>query len=109
MNVKELANELNLEIISDSGNMNQKVDGAFAGDLLSLAMSSVEKDNVWVTVQTNLNILAIASLTEASCVIVASSMNISDEVIQKAKDEEICLFRSKDNVYELCNKIGDII
>ena len=109
MNVKELVQKLDLEFISDAGNMDAYVEGAFAGDLLSHAMSSVEKGNVWVTVQTNLNILAIASLTEASCIIVASSMNISEETIQKAKDEGICLFRSKDNTYELCNKIGEII
>ena len=109
MNVCELSEKLNLEIISDAGEMDALVDGCFAGDLLSLAMSSVQKGNVWITVQTNMNILAIASLTEASCIIVANSMNISDEVIGKAKEEKICLFRSDESVYELCNKIGDII
>lgn len=109
MNVSQLVKELELEVLSDAGAMDAPVTGGFAGDLLSLAMSSVEKGDVWVTVQTNLNILAIASLTEAACIIVAGSMNISKEVIEKAKQEEICLFRSSEMMYELCNKIGDII
>ncbi len=109
MNVNEVIEKLRLENVSCSGDLEAKISGCFAGDLLSLAMSSVDKGNIWVTVQTNLNILAIASLTEASCIIVAASMNISDTVIEKAKEEDICLLRSDKGVYELCNLIGSII
>lgn len=109
MKVNEIIDKLHLERVSDAGNTESDVSGCFACDLLSLAMSSVEKGNIWITVQTNVNILAIASLTEASCIIVANSMNISDAVIDKAKEEKICLLRSDNGVYELCNMIGDII
>lgn len=109
MKVKEITERLNLENISESGNMESDITGCFAGDLLSLAMSSVQNGNIWITVQTNLNILAIASLTEAACIIVANSMNIPETVVEKAKEEDICLLRSDKDVYELCNLVGDIL
>lgn len=109
MTVKELIESLNLEIISFGADLNDKIGGCFAGDLLSLAMSGVSASDVWVTVQTNVNILGIAALTEASCVIVAHHMNIPEEVIQKAKEECICLLRSDKTAYELCCAIGELI
>lgn len=109
MTVNDIVKKLNLDVLADMNNAESDVTGCFAGDLLSLAMSSVNKGNVWITVQTNLNILAIASLTEASCIIIANSMNVSDAVIEKAKEEDICLLRSDKSIYELCNVIGDII
>lgn len=109
MTVKELAEVLNLEIISKGAQFDATVEGCFAGDLLSLAMSGVQSGDVWVTVQTNVNILGIAALTDAACVLVANGMNILAEVSAKAAEEEICLLRSGKGAYELCCLIGKSI
>ena len=109
MNVQNLIKELNLEIICEGISLDTDVDGCYATDLLSLAMANVEKGNVWITVQTNMNILGIAALAEASCVIIAQGMNIAQNVIDKAKEEKICLLRSDLPVYELCLRIGSMI
>lgn len=109
MTVQELINKLNIEIISEGGMLDADINGCYASDLLSLAMANVEKDNVWITVQTNMNILGIASLAESSCVIIAQGMNIPDAVIEKAREENICLLRTDMPVYELCLAIGRLI
>ncbi len=109
MTVQELVNKLNMEIISKGTTLNTDIDGCYASDLLSLAMANVEKDNVWITVQTNMNILGIASLAEAACIVIAQSMNIPDAVIEKAREEEICLLRTDMPVYKLCLEIGKLI
>lgn len=106
MNVSDLVKKLNLEVLNEGHDV--QVVGCYACDLLSVAMSSLETGNIWITVQTNMNILGIAALAETSCVIVAHGMNIPDAVIAKAKEENICLLRSEDNIYELCNKIGNL-
>ena len=109
MKVSELAEKLELEIICEGDTFSCDIDGCFAGDLLSLAMSNIQNGNVWITVQTNMNILGIASLTEAACTVVANGMNIPETVIEKAKEENICLLRSKKSVYELCLLVGELI
>lgn len=109
MNVQNLIKELELEIICEGISLDADVDGCYATDLLSLAMANVEKGNIWITVQTNMNILGIAALAETSCVIIAQGMNIPQDVIDKAKEENICLLRSVLPVYELCLKIGNLI
>lgn len=109
MTVKNLIDKLNLEIISEGTNINAEIDGCYTTDLLSLAMANVCKGNIWITVQTNMNILGIAALAETSCVIIAQSMNISKDVTDKASEEQICVLRSDLSAYELSVEIGKLI
>jgi len=109
MNVQSLVDKLNLEVVCPGNGLNAEINGCFATDLLSLAMGNVEKDNIWVTVQTNMNILGIAALAETSCVIIANGMNIPQTVVQKAHEESICLLKTELPVYDLCLGIGKLI
>ncbi len=109
MTVQNLVDKLELEIICEGNTLNSEIDGCYAADLLSLAMANVQKGNVWITVQTNMNILGIAALAETSCVIIAGGMNIGENVVEKAHDEEICLLRTDLHMYDLCVEIGKLI
>lgn len=109
MNVQTLIDTLNLEILCAGTGTQTEIDGCYATDLLSLAMANVEKGNIWITVQTNMNILGIAALAETSCVIIAQNMNVPASVLDKAHEEKICILRSDLPVYDLCIKIGNLI
>ena len=109
MNVNELVNKLNLEVINYGDKSDSEITGCYATDLLSLAMGNIESGNIWITVQTNMNILGIGALTDTSCIIVAQNMTIPDEVLKKTAEENICLLRSDKTIYELCKKIGELL
>ena len=54
MTVKEIAKELNLKFYTcEDVACRKEAHGCYIGDLLSFAMSKVEADNVWITIQTN--------------------------------------------------------
>ena len=107
MTVNQLAEKYNMQVLSEGSTFSSEFKGCFSGDLLSLARSGVTQSDVWVTVQTNLNILGIAALTEAACIIVANNMTVQDEIIKRAKEEDICLLRSEKTAFELCCLIGE--
>ena len=44
--------------------------GVYTGDLLSRAMSRVETDCIWVTIMSNVNVVAVATLTEPAAITV---------------------------------------
>lgn len=108
MTVKELTEKLGLETVS-AGNGDARVSGCYCSDLLSHCMSNIRASNVWVTVQANINIVAIAVLTELSCIIIAQNMPVDEKVIQKAKEEDVSILRSAQTAYELCVGIGKLI
>ncbi|MBC8595709.1 AraC family transcriptional regulator [Qingrenia yutianensis] len=105
MNTLELEKKLNLKCLTEN-NAEKEVSGCYISDLLSLAMGRVGEKNVWITVQTNVNIVAIAVLTEASCVVVPENIEVGADVIKKAKDEDVIIFSADDTAYELAVKIG---
>ena len=80
--------------------------GCYVCDLLSLAMSKVSAGDVWITVQANVNIAAVAVLTEAACVLIAEGMNIEDSVIAKANNEGVIIIRTEKNAFECAMAIG---
>lgn len=78
------------------------VIGAYAGDLLSWVMGRAEADNAFVTIMTNINVVAVASLADVSCVIFAEAVPVPDDVLEAARQKEINLLRSSAPMYETC-------
>ena len=108
MTVSEIKDKINLEIVAE-GDLSKIIDGCYCSDLLSHCMSNISEGNLWITVQVNMNIVAIAVLTELSAIIISQDMTVDDAVIQKAKHENVTILRSSLPSYELCVKIGSLI
>ena len=108
MTAKQLAKELELTALTDCGD-DKEVDGCYICDLLSYVMSHASKGNVWITVQTNINVVAVASLTEVSCVIIPENIEVEDITLKKAVAENITFFSSPHTAYELAGKLSEII
>ena len=108
MTVKELAERLSLKTLT-SPDESREVLGCYAGDLLSWVMGRAQSDDAWVTIMTNVNIVAVAMLADVSCVIVAESAEIEKDVIEKASEKGINLYTSDKTVYQLCAEISKLI
>jgi hypothetical protein len=103
--IKELIKICGLEVINELYEPDRIVSGGYTSDLLSDVIANSRKDNVWITMQTHLNIIAVASLKELSAIIVVMNRNIEKEVLEKAKEERILVLRTKLNAYQISGKI----
>ena len=65
MKVKEMVKHLDMEALTDAG-MENEVTGVYACDLLSRVMSGCQEGDAWITVQTHLNVIAVAELDDAA-------------------------------------------
>jgi hypothetical protein len=75
---------------------------------LSWVMSHAEKGNAWITVLTNLNVVAVALLTEVSCIIVPENIKVEEPTIMKAQQEGIVILSTFKTTYEICCKSHDL-
>ncbi|MBR3327149.1 MAG: hypothetical protein IKG22_07490 [Atopobiaceae bacterium] len=66
-------------------------------------------DNAWITIMTNVNVIAVASLADTSCVILAEGVAMPDELIQTAKDKDINILGSSEPIYETAIKLAGLI
>lgn len=109
MTVDNLVKELNLEVLTENSDLEKDIKGCYICDLLSLAMSKVQSEDVWVTVQANVNIVAVAVLTEASCILVAEGMNVEQSVIDKATSQDVIILRTEKSAFDVAMSIGNMI
>jgi len=83
-------------------------DGVYAGDLLSRAMSRVREGNLWITIMNNINVIAVASLAEASAVILAEGVTLAEDARAAADEKGIAVYSSEESVYALCAQIASL-
>ena len=108
MTVSELAAAIEADIIC-LPRADREIDGAYIGDLLSWVMGRAPADSAWITIMSNVNVVAVASLADVACVIFAEGVEPDAQAVEKAKQEEINLISSKLAAYELSVKLSALI
>lgn len=87
----------------------REIDGVYIGDLLSWVMGRAQSGNVWVTIMSNINILAVASLSDTSCIILAEGVTVDDEVVKTAMDKEINILTTEMDIYNTAIRLNAIL
>ena len=108
MTVKDLIEKLGLKCLNPV-NLDAEVTSAYASDLLSDVMGNARSGQVWITMQTHKTVTAIASLKDMPAVIIVRDGVPDDDMLQHAKDEDICLLVSPDPTFEVCGKLFELI
>lgn len=80
---------------------------AYVGDLLSLVMANAGNGCAWITIQTHLNTIAVATLLEMACIIIPEEAEAEEDTIKKATEEGIPLFASSMNAFKTCLMLGE--
>lgn len=107
MTVGEIIQKTGFEVISES-DKSKTVEGYYAGDLLSWVMGNAKPGSVWLTIMTNINVLAVASLLDLACVVICENSAIDGDIINTAKEKGINILRTPLPVYDACLMLGSI-
>lgn len=100
MTVQTLVDRQIVRAVNAGDNMDRTITRVFCCDLLSIAMGRAPAGCAWVTVMANLNTLAVASLADAACVILAEGFHMDENGIKKAQIQGITLLESDGPVFE---------
>lgn len=97
--------DLDLCTVVTKGSPSRKLSKVFCCDLLSIAMSKAPADGVWVTVMGNKNTLAVASLADVACIVLAEGVSLDENVSEKAQEEGIAILKTEQPVFDVAVKI----
>ena len=86
-----------------------EITGVFCCDLLSIAMGKAPAGSAWVTVMANVNTLAVASLTDVACIILAEGVTFDNSLIEKAKEEGIAVLKTDLPIFEAALLINNLL
>ena len=109
MTVQDLVSTLKLNVLSGEQGLSREIEGCYVSDLLSDVMGNAEMNNVWVTLQTHKNVMAIASLKELACVILVKGQTASEETLEQSNEEGIPFLSTTMQTFETAGKIYDLL
>lgn len=105
MTVRNVMEEMELFMVAGASGVDNEVKTVYVGDLLSWVMGNAEQKCVWITVQSHVNIVAVATLIGASCIIVSEGVFVGQDTVEKANEEGIPIFASSYTSYELAKQL----
>ncbi len=108
MTVYELSQNSQFDILA-LPEPEREINGAYIGDLLSWVMGKAQSDNIWITIMSNINVIAVASLSDVSCVLLAENVTLDNEVLDTAKQKGINVLSTTLSAYEAAVKISGMI
>lgn len=109
MKVKELVEKLNLKVLSGEKGLDREIDGCYISDLLSDVMGNAMEGNIWITLQTHKNVMAVASLKELACIILVKNLVPNDETIEQSNDDDLPILQTSLPTYEIAGLVYNLL
>lgn len=103
--LSDIVQQLHLQVVGSSANLERRVVAGYASDLLSCAMSRAKKDYVWVTLQSHANVVAVASLLDLAAVIITEGNRPDEETIARAETEGVCLLLTPKTTFTVVGEL----
>ncbi len=108
MKVSDLVSTGEFQLITEI-DADPSIKGCYIGDLLSWVMAHLEESQSWVTIQSHVNVVAVAVLNEASCVILAEGSQLDEDAKAKAEEENLPVLSSRLSAYEIAVLINRML
>ncbi len=100
MKLSEIVELLDATVVTKDFDGEREATSGFVGDLLSVVMGKAKEECVWVTIQSHINVVAVASLVDMACVVVAEGFVVDEDALAKAEMEEIPMMTTKLSSFE---------
>ena len=108
MTVQELAKKANLDAALLPA-PDIEITGVYVGDLLSWVMGKADRGNVWITIMSNVNVTAVATVADLSCILLAEGVTLDSDAEEAARTRCINVLKTDASAYEIAVKIGAIL
>lgn len=109
MNLQEIIDKLKLTPLTEARDYTQITPtGGYTSDLLSCVMTGAKIQNLWITLQAHMNIVAVAALLDMSAVIITEGAAPDEKTIAKANEEEIILLSTPLPTYSVIGSLWEM-
>lgn len=78
----------------------EKYENVYIGDVLSFAISHIKDKSIWITIQNNVNVVAIATLREVKAIILTEGVKPDFDMLQKSIEQQIPIFTTELSHFE---------
>ena len=108
MTVSELAKHPDFcEVFISDGS--REICGGYAGDLLSWVMGRAAEGDAWVTIMSNVNIVAVSTLADPACIVLSEGVAPEPETLKRAQEQGINIISTALDTFDACARIASMI
>ena len=87
----------------------REFSGVYIGDLLSWVMGRAKSGDIWITIMSNINIVAVASLADTACIILAENVTVDENVRETAQMKGVNIYTTSLPAYETAAKLAELL
>ena len=85
------------------------VTGGYCGDLLSWVMGRAGADSAWLTIMSNVNVAAVAALSDVACVVLTEGVEPDGPLLIKAKVQGINLVGTERSTFDAAVELARLL
>ena len=104
--LEEIADQLSLSVQTASHKLDNEVKGGCACDLLSAVMASGQPGDLWLTVQSHANIVAVAVMLDLAGIVVTGGVEVMPDTIEKATREEVPILTTPLSTFAVAGRLA---
>ena len=86
-----------------------EIETGYCGDLMSDVIANAGNNSIWVTIQAHKNSIAVALIKDIKAIKFTNNVEVSQEMIKKAKEEKINLLRTNKNSFKICGLLYQLL
>ena len=108
MTVSQFVNQSGFSAVS-LPHPEREITGCYIGDLLSWVMGRCGDGELWITIMSNVNVVAVSTLADAASVILAEGVTLDDEVLKVALEKGVNVLSTELSAYEAARAVAALI
>ena len=85
------------------------IEGGYCGDLLSWVMGRAKSSQAWITIMSNMNIAAVATLCDVAVIVLSENVSPDDGVKETAEARGINIVKTPMATFEAAALISSLI
>lgn len=109
MKITDILQTLDLKVIAGHVGLTNEIKGGYVSDLLSDVMGNAKEGDVWITLQTHENIIAIASLKDLAAVIIVKGVVPESVTIEKSNTENIPVLTTELDTFSISGRLYELL
>ena len=109
MKIADIITGLNLKVISGQNGLSNEITGGYVSDLLSDVMGNAREGQIWITLQTHQNIIAVSSLKDLSAIILVKGFLPEEDTIEKSNIENIPVLSTDVDTFNIAGRLYDLL
>ena len=109
MKTIDIIEKLDLRLLSGNISQTAEVSGGYVSDLLSDVMGNAREGQIWITLQTHQNIIAVASLKDLAAIIIVKGLVPEKDTIAKSNLEHIPVLSTNLDTFTITGRLFELL